>query len=1410
MNVNKHLRQVWNDSKIFLVGFLALVGLVIGINFTYNAVVQPLSSGISIEGVKAEDKNEKAELSYSMYDMSAWLSAYYNAATSPSGYKTLKPGGGDYKAKALLTKAAVEGAKGDKEGWDYATMTWLVKTGDNGGKVGGGGSLLGFPDKNVVDGGIMGFLSSLTSSTTTDYSFESLRTGDSYNSLQSYAYYGASLQSLGIDSVMGNGLLGFHPVRLLAGATMWISYIIVSFIEKFFLVAVAILKATNPFKWFANGFSYIWRPGSTGPLSGLTNVVSTTYKVFANFGWLIMVPVVISSLIFMFIFSGNGKQSPQLDQRRKHKFRYAVIYFFFLTVGVPLLGTAYTAGLDSMADAFGKGFGSSSFSADSVILSTYVDNQKWIENNRMYLPSSAVVVWDKEAGDSSSESKAAVRQTALAINALNYGAARDASNATDADSWNYNKEATDTGQNAVNISALLWRYMSGETYSPGTWETKVKSYLLEKAEGSDGKEWTDKLSTSALELTSREGYQYLGYVNPNVTGETLDGVTVSGEWWAFWKKDKDKKEITFGASPNLFLDKGYADLGDGGITIVEQYDSKGNATKYLSLKSNSAIGNDGRALFSNQDATMSYLEMYNYLNTKFSSNKLSVYSTKMLASNFSRESHATVNQVGAGMVHKTLIFTNSIAMLAGLAILAMGYAFGMVIGALKRYVSLISSIFLGTVGFQKGMVQAIAGTIMLIAETLGTLVIYEIIKTLYIGIPSIVEGAIVSTGLGSKNDAAGETLLFATKTWDMTGVDFILVVVGLILSSIILIWATIVLLRIRKPILNVMDTTFTDLINRLFYGEGNVPGDAPKGVNPQSGGMIGKVASATGGALLGAAQSNIDGLGDLTGQGDVNPDDPNNPNGPNGGPDGPNGPFGGAGVGPDAKVASRETENVGSKLGADGKLNRDSSGITGVTGISGISAMGGEVGQSGIMGADSSSDVMGSVGAISSAVSGGSDSASSLMDGDVTGVSSVTSIGGDVSSSTSASSLSDSVLSSDSNVSPMSDLSSVANMSSTGDVSANGDVMSSVGAAVSAGAGALVGSDGKSESYVGQNVNASSETQSSVSSSEHSVSSGENAKNMAEGASKTAEGATDVAKGSSDVVAGSSRAMAGDVTGAMQAVKGAKQTISGAGKIKDGSSQMVEGTKGMAESTTDGAVNTASSEMTNVASSSTATANSYGNVNSSQNSYSKSSVSSPDSKGSKELVKSGNGSSPKPVSGTNAKPVTGSVSKPTTASGSRQTVARRDASRPDSKPLASNSSRQGSGHQSASRANNVTPITSSPKMDTVKSVMSKGQQGYRQAQKFANSPAGKVARAAMDARKDGGHLKREVARTVNATVTSSAGRTQPAMNDYYYNQATPQNNAQPVSRPTGNSLEERSRQQRERSDARIRRTKRPS
>ena len=282
------LTDIWKESKLYVMGFVALLGITVGAAFTYQNVIKPLSSTVSISSVKAARDDETPDLSYSMYDMSAWLSAYYNAATSPTGYKVLaqETDPAEYSGYALLSSAAVEAAK-DAEGdgkWHYATKSWFVNTdGDGvGGKIGGGGSLLGFPDTEVVDGGIIGFLSSKTSASTTDYSFDSLKSGEGWNSLQAYAYYGASLEALGIDSSMGGGIMGWHPIRMLGGAIIWLAYIIVSFVEKLFALAIAILQVTNPFKWFATAMSYTWTTADSGPLAGLTNLVSNTYKIFSN------------------------------------------------------------------------------------------------------------------------------------------------------------------------------------------------------------------------------------------------------------------------------------------------------------------------------------------------------------------------------------------------------------------------------------------------------------------------------------------------------------------------------------------------------------------------------------------------------------------------------------------------------------------------------------------------------------------------------------------------------------------------------------------------------------------------------------------------------------------------------------------------------------------------------------------------------------------------------------------------------------------------------------------------------------------------------------------------------------------------------------------------------------------------
>lgn len=1169
------LTEVWKESKLYLMGLVALFGIIFGSAFTYQNIIKPIASTVSVTTVRAED--ETVELSYSMYDMSAWLSAYYNAATSPSGWKSLeyKTSNDDYNGKALLTQAAVRGASESDDTWSLATNTWIKD-----GKLGGGGALLGFPDKEVIDGGIIGFLSSKTSSSTTDYSFESLKTtNNGFNSLQAYAYYGASLQALGIDSSMGGGLMGWHPIRMFAGAVIWLAYIIVSFIEKIFALSVAILQVTNPFKWFATAMSYTWIVGDSGILAGLTSLISNTYKIFSNFGWVIMIPIIVSSLIFMMIFSGGGRQNPNLDQRRRSKFRYGVIYFLFLGVGVPFLGTAYTAGLDAMSATFGTGFGQNSFSADAVVLSTYVDNSSWIERHRMYLPDSANIVWDTGSRDVTSDSKASVKQTALAINALSYPAAKNAVNVTDATNWNFNDGSTDQVNNVVNVSNILWKYMIGETYDPGTWENNVKAYLLQQAESKDT--ISHSLALSAIELTSREGYKYLGYVNPNVTGTNHGGIIVEDDWFKFMFKDPD---ISIGSEVNLFLTKGYADNGDGGITITTP-----GGRNHLVLKSNASINNNGSAGFGTTNATMSYLEMYNYLNSKFTSNKVRVYSTNALASNYVRDSHAEVNQVGSGMIHKFLIWFNTGVMLFGLAILAVGYAFGMLIGAFRRYFDIISSIFMGTLGFQKAMIRATAGTIMLIVETLGTLVIYELVKTFYIGLPSLIESAFSLLSFNGLNITALPNFGFGTA---VTKVVFIGIIFTLILSSFLLIWSTFMLLRIRKPIIDLMDITFTKIINKLFYGDGSVPDDAPKSVNPpdKSGGMVGDVAAVGAGLTAGALGSNIDGAegndgkdgwsdggvanGDVSSESNLNND----------------------GDGPDARVASsRDTEDVGSEIAGNGKLNRsfsdkaenigdaisqasqdtnddiadgvDSAKAVGNKMADAANPVGSMVGSG--KGDSNSSDASSAL----DSISGSEQSPLEISDDDSVSISSATSTpsggltpDGMESSISAISSAKSSVEDNDtveaSNVVPLAKaaVGAVAQSENVG-VGESGKVQTAQNMAQSQAHKQLSRqSTGATESAPSAQASAGEHA---MAAKDHAVQAGAEAKASAEnvtaGVGKISEGVSETTQGVGNATAGAGRVMAGDVSGAVQAGQGAVQTAQGVGKTIQGVQQTVKG-----------------------------------------------------------------------------------------------------------------------------------------------------------------------------------------------------------------------------------------------------------
>lgn len=925
------LSEVWKDTKIYGVGLLAALGLIVGSVFTYQNVIQPLSSTFAINQVKADKGDEdkkKLDMSYSFYEMTTWLSAYYNAASSPTGYKTLKgdaepdkgPNGG-YNYHALLTESAIKGAKAEDEGkkypWTYADYTWV--NGSNK-KIGGGGALLGFPDKSIIKGGgILGFLSSQTSSSTVDYSYDSLGSGNTYNSLETYAYYGAALDALGIDSSM-TSIMSFHPIRMGGGAIVWLGYIIASGAELLFKLAISILQVTNPFNWFAKGFNYTWtNVDEKGMFSALTNTVSGLYKLFAEFGWTVMIPLTIAIWIFMFIFTGNGRQNQTLTKSKAEKFRYFIVYFLFLAVGVPVMGTAYTAGLDALSETFNKdNVGNGGIGVDAIIYSAYIDNKAWIENNRLYLPSDVDLTWDTSLSDVPYQNKAKVRQYALSINSLNHLDLKKATDNGSADnSWNLSNKQTGDSKTSEGVNTILLRYMLGESYLPSDWETKVKSYLSEAAGRGDGTKpdsLVNRMNASATELTSKEGYQYIAYVNPHVQDGDPDtwGVTVKEGWFGLGETYR------FGQYPNIFLSKGYADGGDGGFIARNSSGAPGSSSKSdrLNFESNPNATVKQGMVYGNTKATMSYLEMFNYLNSKFTATKVRVYSTNTLTSNFSRESHAAVNQVGAGYVHKFMIWINTVTLLFGVAFLAVGYAVGMVVASFKRYINLVTSIFLGTLGMQKGMVKAASATIMLIFEVVGTIVIYELAKTIYIAIPDILSNAISGLNNGSKVTSTALTNIgFSAGAANMGG--FVLVIFSLMLSVIVLVWMLLMLLRLRKPIIDMADSTFTTMIGKLFYADGSLGhGDDTKG---ESGGMTNAI-SAVSGFVAGNSTSNIEGAEGDDNDGYVAGDESSTET--NGG--GAEGDDQGEKPDPNSKKAnSKETEGIGEKVKNEGGIDRN-------------------------------------------------------------------------------------------------------------------------------------------------------------------------------------------------------------------------------------------------------------------------------------------------------------------------------------------------------------------------------------------------------------------------------------------------------------------------------------------------------
>lgn len=714
------------------------------------ALVVPLLLMAFPSAAHADGEDERDN--YSLYQLASNASTYFGEKNSPDG--------GD----------------GLHEDWDAITSNPAT-----------GGDMLGYADPEFSIGDVIGWLFAEATGSTQTITYDTLRTsrgedGNAYAGMLDYAHFGAANADLGLDT-MSSGI-GGQIMSTIGGSIMWVLYLLALAVGSVFYVIIQLLKIMNPFMWFYEAIRLTAdASGSTssahqqeladgmtggdsggGALAGLQHWIASWYGLLQSIAWEALVPLFIGLLLIGLVLFKKMARGSAIKK--------LIVRIVFIGVGLPLLGSLYTGVLDKFDDSvLGQHSGPT-----RVVLSTYVDFEAWMMNDRLAVPEQASISW--EDGQAGSESMMSVRNSALAINAQansNFGGISVGDKTSDAEAaWragtvDVDDSAGNDMQAVFATFGILNKYISGSTTSASDFESGIKSSISDlDVDDAAKKEW---------------------FVDDRSYGDVKE----------FGEQD--------GPAPS---EHPVLAVNGGGLTSSNP---GGNSTTFTTQGTKHGCGfsvmdTDGNLASCN----MSALSAYNYLNTGFGPDSMTMYSSNNVTSGLTREDHMAVSQVGTGPA-KFMYWHNAVTVLGCVVLLGFWYAIGMLAGAVKRTYSLVAAIPFATLGTLSAIAKVVVYSTALILEVIVTLFVYQFVSELLISIPDIIAGPVSS--MVEPDGLFGSPVLGG-----------IIVVLLTIVSSLLVMGVTFALLRVRKVVLQAMDEVFTKLVDRFL--ETSTPSKADK------------------------------------------------------------------------------------------------------------------------------------------------------------------------------------------------------------------------------------------------------------------------------------------------------------------------------------------------------------------------------------------------------------------------------------------------------------------------------------------------------------------------------------------------------------------------------------------------------
>lgn len=697
-----------------------------------------------------------------------------------------------FSSMSSTAAAAFSTAIGDAEDASTAVSTQFSSVTSS-----SAGGLLGFPDDDQ-DRSIIGLWFQALTNNSKTMSYDSFGTelankaGGGSSSSSVFAPYitlGASLSAMGLDKTSTNiSAESLISKRGLAGSVTKLVYMLTLGVDILFGFVIDALKALNPFQLFrtipviaGNTFTSHVNSIPSGWLSSsyLTAFISNIYTYLYYFG---IVIIVVSFGVFLikFFLGSSGVGNKQKGQEsRLALLKQWVIKSLFIIGGIAILGGTYTATLDMLSDSLGGG----TSAASKVVASTFFDFEGWVYTG---MNMDGVSINAKYKDGAFSQGSTDVQSTTYNLNQKvntnlpsSLGSGSDMSNVNDVASLmnlidgetldsDSTVTSTNVGTNDVNNWCLdmLSRYSNGDKVYASDYESSWKA-----------KNWSSNDASKALSLIFKD---FMSNVSNFQAGlESGHSTTFANN--IVWQADGISVKDPFAG-------------GTGCIVGTQQ----SGASSYGTSMSRSSTASTKYAYSSNIGG-MSAMSIYNYLNTTFGPTQMITYSSALSMSNYTRDTHYSVNLVGNGS--QSIIYLGvCLTMLATYSILGIFYGFGIILTNIKRGIRLIVAVPGAMLGSLQSIAKVVSYTLLMIVEVVVNIMLYVLTTELLyvIGIKVTNQAATNLSALGLTTDVAA-------------------VICGL-LSMAILIWFTKMAISIRKPLIKSVEEMADNAVQKFITG----------------------------------------------------------------------------------------------------------------------------------------------------------------------------------------------------------------------------------------------------------------------------------------------------------------------------------------------------------------------------------------------------------------------------------------------------------------------------------------------------------------------------------------------------------------------------------------------------------------